>query len=563
MSKHASDARSHNDALPICQLPVELLCLIFLQATVHFPHWIGYSSSLLPSLPGVSDSRRAVVLSHVCGLWRSVCLELPTIWETPVLRGHPHEMDEAMLARACDAPLAIFWNNKHSTIPPTITGLLRQTFGRIRYLYVSANEVPEDILMLEAPLLETAYLNCERSRGVIPIQFLAYAPNLRSLAFPCIEFPFHAPALSHQHLTRLTLGGPTGSVDPADVTNILDIISQAPRLISLSVASSRLRTHDWREWIEQKKPLLRERLPHMPLKEVILIGDFLCSVAILQHLQASSDVRLVLEIPRGGIADEPEMHALRSFLGPYMQTRQHSPRYAVFSQDQSALLTDMLSITLESSHERVLALLGGSYFDLYDKEDFHAHIWPFVITDLRWDRLVELELDIPHNSKHKLVNEILEMFAESRTLRTIRCLYTSSTTALISILGRDINDTELPRLPDDFLVFPSLERIVFRGTAVRHLLKELLLHNPTTAQSLILDSPTPLASLRGALGRRASQGSLLKELSFETSRLDGAEAACIQADAGLRACAQNITILGVTTESYVYVLCLDEHGDEN
>jgi hypothetical protein len=563
-------ARKHNASLGIAQLPFELLSAILVESTLYVPPWKGFSTSVTPWVPEVSHLCRAIALSHVCHGWREACLALPALWNAPLYpQREPRELDALMLARAQELPLAIIWSTDDddvhfldlpdwdtpeeedppdNVLPPLQT-FLKDNMARIRHLYVSQEMFPVNFFDVDTPVLETAYIGCRMLRGDRSPAF-PRAPRLRCLAFPSMGLEFSSPVLASQHLTQLTLCGPSWAIERHSVINILDTIAQAPQLTEFTLTSSRFRAGLWDNWTSEGKPLFRQRLPPMPLEKVTLIGDFVGAVAILEHLELSSEIHLTLEIPRDGCADWPEMAALCNFLRPHMEVHHHAPLRARFSQDSNTLSKNVIQIELESSHERMLTLLGGDYFQPTVQEAFNLHIKDMVRERLSWDRLQELRVDLPADietdvdvetldavisleDQLNMARWIFEMFADSETLKVIRCSGALGLAALLRVL----HEFEMSSSSGDTkqLVFPALITVVIRDVEMEDLCIWILSNT----------SPTNLGVLTERLVERARTSRSVDTLIFEDCNFGMVDTLGIQKDLELRGCAAKVEIRGL------------------
>jgi hypothetical protein len=516
--KRALDAQERNSSRPIVRLPVEISGAILLEAASHIPSWEGFAPSFPCWVPPVSNPRAAVTLSHVCRDWREICVGSPTFWNAPLLRSFAHGLDTEIIARAQDYPLSIFWkwdaalvlddddtppDGADVMVPRAVGALLRNNMSRIRHLFYAGGGIPLDLLEMEAPLLETAYITQGREIwSGTPNTLTLRAVNLHSLALPSAGTAFCSPRFLCPHVTRLALRNPESTVNRHNVVDLLDLLAQFPNVTELSIASSRYRT-GLTDWVIRGRPLLRERLPHSQLLEVTLIGDFVISVAILEHLQLSADVRLALEIPADGNADPPEQDAAAAFLRSHMQSKRHWPVSARFSQDRAAWERDVFRLELLGSHERVITFLGGSYFDPYRRPEFDANV-PTWMTSIGWDRLQELIVDMPETSNPNLACWIMEMFAASETLSIIRCTSGVVLDALLSMLAT----------PSVHRTVPVLDTIVISGV---HMLKR-----PVSS------STTRLAKLGIALDERARDGRALETLVLDSCGYAPADTASVR-----------------------------------
>jgi hypothetical protein len=538
-----------DSSLSIASLPLEVLCRIILEATFHIPLWGGPASSWIPEF---SDPRRAVVLSHVCKDWRAACVGFPALWSTPVVSLASHELDGEMLGRAADSPLSIvLWRQKTGigrfvpateiadgsdpAMPPFLSSLLKGNMHRIRDFFYKGDELPMDVLEMDAPMLETVCIDATAMKGVEPVVSLSMrAPKLRLLALPSVGTPFRAPVLSNAHLTHLAIHGDWWETEPQTVINWLDTLSQAPNLTHLEIDFPRWR-NSWDWWIAEGRPPLRERLGFIPLTTITLIGELVVSVAVLQHLQLPTDVELNLQTPDGGSADTPEVACLCSFIAPHMTAQGHLPFSAQFSREEWH--DTLFRLELVGSHERVIIYLGDNEFDPYSKEAFNQHVGT-LLASAGWDRLEELAVDMPAGSSPDLARWIMQMLKNSSTLRIIRC---TGSVVLAALLEALLDPAATTSVHECITVrFPALKTLV---------LTHIGMHNPCIQLSLgVSGRPTNLKELTTVLTRRALLGTSLNMLMLEHCGLGLEDAEVIRTDLRLSCGVKEVTILCSTKQ---------------
>ncbi|KAJ3511973.1 hypothetical protein NLJ89_g3793 [Agrocybe chaxingu] len=158
-SKKLDDLNNYNFALPISQIPFEVLCHIFsFYANDPYPPSIGPLSYY--------SGRNPMILGQVCTRWRNVALNLPSLWTTIYVtqptKVHVHLVN-LWLERAADQPLDV--TLKQPGHVPSAWAILRSLVSRCQFWKKIFIVVPVDVLPHFAGLLQ-APLRCDLLESV-------------------------------------------------------------------------------------------------------------------------------------------------------------------------------------------------------------------------------------------------------------------------------------------------------------------------------------------------------------------------------------------------------------
>ncbi|PPR03187.1 hypothetical protein CVT26_008036 [Gymnopilus dilepis] len=206
----ASLVRSHKVeadtclASPIESVPVEILFLIFEE---YCSSWSPTKSGSLPQL----------LLTQVCAHWRTIAIDLPTLWTTMAITPQtPSHVVAAYLQRSQQLPIDLEIDLRHES-----TNLVKRdqalaawtavkpSSSRWRRLTIQigphdATSLSEDLRQLCAPRLEELRLSSASHVSGITKIFEGGAPSLKSLRLSGMSVQYFGPSLhqlTHLHLT--------------------------------------------------------------------------------------------------------------------------------------------------------------------------------------------------------------------------------------------------------------------------------------------------------------------------------------------------------------------------
>lgn len=207
--EHARGLRSQrNSLLPICQLPNEVLSLIFLSCVTKPTSPVHYLSYIKRPLP------EWLAVTQVCRHWRAVALSCTAMWTAPDFR--IPSLAREMLLRAKAAPLQIhaYMSNrfpKHEALREAL-----QHMDRIEELHITASQLRDLFADLERPapmLCSLAISNTGDEPFTLPESMLASdVVRLRHLKLEHCSLNWETMTL--RSLTSLTLYGDPRTAQP-------------------------------------------------------------------------------------------------------------------------------------------------------------------------------------------------------------------------------------------------------------------------------------------------------------------------------------------------------------
>ncbi|EIN08577.1 hypothetical protein PUNSTDRAFT_134950 [Punctularia strigosozonata HHB-11173 SS5] len=279
----------HNASVPVHRLPIELLQAIFVLSydppTPFFEPPDTYNHV-------VPDVHWPIVLAQVCGRWRQVALDIPSLWTSLTVSTFP-TLSLALAERYSKEHLRLFYaatDGAGSGPLNVMTTIIANDRARILELGIYRTGTPAlerlDIDTSGVSLNENGERVCEFESRLAKI----CAPALRDLRMQCLIFPsmFDSQLLRSPNIRFLFLVNiPIIRQQPrASSSDILDILDHLPCLETLHLSNCLM--HEPGGVASRAKPNLRS------LREFEIWGNccdcmnILGNVVLAQHLRRFS-----------------------------------------------------------------------------------------------------------------------------------------------------------------------------------------------------------------------------------------------------------------------------------
>ncbi|VDB96871.1 unnamed protein product [Peniophora sp. CBMAI 1063] len=307
----------YNDQRPISRLPSDLLFDIFARV----------ASEHQPTRPDASVGKPGslgwIGLSHVSRRWRSVLLDMPSLWASCVCT-FPSAMPD-IVARAQRAPLTL--DLESSKIRPSRLSLhFRTALSYVRLAstlrfsvpYSSQSTLSYVLTTYDLPFVEEIELEIVRDgrEKPSPIFQLEHppilAPRMRRCILKNVFLPWNATELTHLELIRDVTKAHSRSLPEPEV--FLSFLARCQSLQRLHVEG----------WVPDCTPLLpniashRVRLPKLEELSILAVGNQ-CE-HLWRLLDVPADAQLKLDVTLANVQqDKPAvLYSLMGSLFPHM-----------------------------------------------------------------------------------------------------------------------------------------------------------------------------------------------------------------------------------------------------
>ena len=280
---------------PINRIPNELLVMIFkdVQGPLVEQASLGWTERFnSTSTKSYNETRRVVVLSHVCRHWRQTALRAPTLWA----RVDSRSLDrlETFMERARSVPMTL---SLRSNTYEKLATLLDATSGkRLRRVDITLDDFAEPIIAplatwnipdLEYLILLTKFDSYAGARASLaPVQLLAgrtHALKALALQYMGSWMPSNTfPSLTYLHICF-------AFSTKVQTSEILAVLSNAPMLEFIHVGQS-LRLQDSYP-IQETSPVILSRLRRLN----IVHYAYTRAMNLLEHLSVPDNCFVCLD----------------------------------------------------------------------------------------------------------------------------------------------------------------------------------------------------------------------------------------------------------------------------
>ncbi|KAJ6464447.1 hypothetical protein C8R45DRAFT_1024058 [Mycena sanguinolenta] len=266
---------------PILSLPPELISLIFIHC--------------LPPYAELRSSKAPLLLTRICGAWRTLALRTPALWasvsfkifhDASIPTGHELKFRKLTwwLAQGAAHPLTLnlHCHTQHPALVPLLLAHAARWADADIFLHPStltafsdAAESESGSSALELPLLRRLSLGCW------PLRFKADANSERTL--PIITAFANAPRLTHVSLLKLPL---SAVVLPwAQLTNLFAScagVNDVARVLRLAPALQRLQL-DFRDWPAPEHEQTSDESEDVEVESFDVVHKSLTSLTLHTH----------------------------------------------------------------------------------------------------------------------------------------------------------------------------------------------------------------------------------------------------------------------------------------
>ncbi|KAF9465948.1 hypothetical protein BDZ94DRAFT_1296135 [Collybia nuda] len=270
-----------NELVLISRLPPELLSTIF-QLVQEKP------------LTYFPERTKWTAISHVCGHWRRVALQSPSLWSNIDIHGHesgPGTWVEVFLERSKQAALTLSAKLTYRSLQPIKAAL--EKVDRMRHLSLTLQTpMAQDLLdILEnhpAPLLEHFQINCSTSEGSGRLPDRLFSGNyssLRVLKLVNCDSSWNLPPLHNLVILQIHNSNIfAGSGESPTILQLISILENSPNIKQIDLEGM---LPGSQPGAHTGSPIILPNLSTISLKSPIV-----SSVELLNHISypASSSV---------------------------------------------------------------------------------------------------------------------------------------------------------------------------------------------------------------------------------------------------------------------------------